>query len=322
MTRRLVGRLCACVIAFALAGCGESPPAARDGSPAGPYRLTLTLTPPVPVVTQDTQLELRLTRSTDDTPVSDLQIVHERALHTFIVARDFTSFAHLHHEDFSPWTDADRAAGRFRFPYRFPAAGDYRIVSEFVHRDRAFSKRFDVQVGRATRGTRAPVDLSRERLVDGYRVVLRASPEKPVAGHETELVFELSRDGKPVTNLALWLGAEVHLAIWREDGEQFGHSHSYTPAMARMMAAMQGHRMDATHSAAMMLKMMATPAQLVYPGPEVPVRHVFPTTGRYRLFMQCAPGGAALVVPFVLDVQADDGAADTTLRSIVPGAAP
>lgn len=309
----------------ALAGCGEAPPAARIGTPDGPYRLALSLSPPAPPPATEALLEFTLTQGPAQAPVTDPQIVHERALHTFIVARDFTSFAHLHHEDYTPRTDAEREGGRFRFPYVFPHAGDYRVVSEFVHRDRAWSKRFDLRIGEVEAATApAAADLARERRVGPYTATLAVSPAVPVAGHEAELVVTLARDGRPVENLALWLGAETHVAIWREDGEQFGHTHSYTSAMARMMAAMQSHRMDAAHTAAMMLEMMKLPATLEYPGPRVPVRHTFPTAGRYRLFFQLAPGGESLVLPFALDVVVDDGRVDTRVESIVKlaGAAP
>lgn len=307
------------LLVAALAGCDAAPPAVHLGTPAGPYRLAMTLTPAAPVPAAPAQIALTLTQEPAHTPVADPQIVHERALHTFIVARDFSSFAHLHHEDFAPRTDAERSAGVFHFPYVFPHAGDYRVVSEFVHRDRAWSKRFDLRIGGRTAPPAAPAaaDLARERRVGTYVATLSVSPAQPVAGHEVELVVTLARDDRPVSDLKLWLGAETHLALWREDGAHFGHSHSYTPAMARMMEAMQSHRMDAAHSAAMMLEMMKLPATLEYPGPRVPVRHTFPAPGRYRLFFQFAPGGESLVLPFALDVAADDGRLDTHIDSIV-----
>lgn len=304
-------------LAALLAGCGEEPPAALIGAPDGPYRLSLALSPAAPMPGADTRLRFTVTHGAAQQPVSDLQIVHERALHTFIVARDFSSFAHLHHEDHAPRTDEDIAAGRFEFPYRFPHDGHYRVVSEFVHRDRSWSRRFDLAVGRGGTDTAAAADLSRTRRVGNYSATLTSSPAEPVAGHEAELVLELTGDGEPVTDLALWLGAEVHIAIWREDGEHFGHTHSYTPEMARMMAA----HADGTHSAAMMMTMMAAPARLVYPGPRVPARHVFPTPGTYRLFCQLAPGGESVVFPFAVSVVADDGNVDTRVESIVPLAA-
>ena len=70
------------------------------GRPGGPYQLTLTLDPPVPRAGADTSLSFRLTKARSGLPVADLQVAHERLIHNFIVAHDFSSFAHIHHEDF------------------------------------------------------------------------------------------------------------------------------------------------------------------------------------------------------------------------------
>ena len=39
-----------------------------------------------------------------------------------------------------------------------------------------------------------------------------------------------------MTDLALYLGSELHGAVWRDDGRYFGHLHSYTPKMAAVLA--------------------------------------------------------------------------------------
>ena len=265
-----------------------------------------------------TQLAFQVTRTQDGVPVGDLQRVHERYLHTFIVARDFSSFAHIHHEDFATLADADRAAGRFQFDYRFPQAGVYRIVSEFTHRDRSWTKQFDFPVGHPGATPPVEIDPAREQSVGEYRARLAVSPAQPVAGHEAELVFELSRNGQPVRDLQLLLGAETHVAIWKLDGTQFGHTHSYTPRMAEMMARMAGHQMSAEHSAAMMLQMMSLPQELVYPGPRVPARHTFPEAGNYVLFAQFAPGGQPLHFRFLLHVAEAVAGEPTALETIVP----
>lgn len=304
---------------LALAGCGDAP-APLEGRPEGPYRLLLTLDPSPPVPGRDTRFTFQVSRTADRTPVADLQRIHERYLHTFIVARDFSSFAHLHHEDFVPLTAEDLAHGTFRFSYRFPQAGAYRVQSDFTHRDRSWSKQFDVAVGAPGPSPVVALDAAREQGVGDYRARLATSPEVPVAGQEAELVFTLSKNHEPVQNLQLLLGAEVHVAVWRLDGTQFGHTHSYTPQMAAMMAQMAGHTMSPEHSAAMMLKMMSLPATLEYPGPVVPVRHTFPEPGDYVLFAQFAPGGKDTTFRFMLHV-APGGGESPPLRSIVVPAA-
>lgn len=301
-----------------LAACGEETPAVREGVPAGPYRLTLAFEPADPQPGATTQVTLTLTRTATGEPVRDLQIVHERALHTFIVARDFSAFAHLHQEDFAPAGAAPDARGRFTFPYVFPHAGPYRILSEFTHRDRTWTQQFEFDVGTFEPLASPQIDLARERDVEGYRARLGVAPVQPVAGHEAELVLELSRGDAPVTDLQLLLGAEVHVASWRSDGAHFGHTHSYTPQMAAMMRDMAGH--PGGHSAAMMLKMMSAPTTLVYPGPRIPIRITFPEPGIYHLFLQCAPGGRSVVFPFQVEVAAYREGMPTAFESIVPDA--
>lgn len=304
--------------ALAVVGCSEHPgPSAREGLPRGPYQLSLSLAPDPPPVGVPVDFTFRLRHTASQTPVSDLQIVHERALHTFVVAEDFSSFAHVHQEDLAPRGAEDVAAGTFRFPYVFPAPGPYRVVSEFTHRDRAWVKTFRISVGGiATTAPMPAPDYARQKQIDGITGVLRTSPAQPIAGHETELVLALTRDGTPVGDLALLLGSEVHAALWRRDGQHFGHAHSHTPEMAAMMKDMAEH--PGRHSAAMMIAMMSKPARLVYRGPEIPLRYTFPTPGDYQLFLQCAPGGRPHVFPFTLHVDPWTAESDTHIESIVP----
>ncbi|MCS6924706.1 MAG: hypothetical protein NZ578_02270 [Candidatus Binatia bacterium] len=253
----------------------------------------------------------------------DLQILHERVLHTFIVSSDFATFAHMHHEDFFPLTPHDLATATFRYPYVFPQAGEYLIAGEFTRKDRSWTKQFRVRVEGEPPAGRLEANLRRQQIVGTYTVSLALSPDPPVAGHEVELVIRLTRDGAPVTNLEPYLGTEVHMATWRLDGEHFGHQHTYTPEMAAMMVMMRNHASDPDHMAAMMVRLMRTPARQVYVGPELPVHHVFPAPGTYVLFFECAPGGVPLVTSFMVEVVPYEEGRDTTVQSIVtPGVAP
>lgn len=288
------------------------------GQPDGPYRLELSVDPPQPRAGQRVSLTYRIVEAKTQQPLADLQVLHERVLHTFIVSRDLRIFAHTHHEDFFPLTAQDLTAATFHYPHVFPQAGDYFVVGEFTHRDRSWIKRFTLTVAGETAPSK-PVkeDLRRDKSFGPYRVSLRTSPDPPVVGHEVELVCHLTRDGTPVTNLGLYLGTEVHLAAWRLDGEHFGHQHTYTPEMAAMMAMMRDHTSDPRHRARMMVQMMRSPAKQVYKGPDVPVHHVFPAPGIYKLFFEYAPGGQVLVTDFMVKVAEYDEGIDTTMHSIV-----
>lgn len=228
-------------------------------------------------------------------------------LHSFVVSRDLRHFAHTHHEDFAPLRPQDIAAATFRYPHVFPSAGAYRIVAEFTHRDRTWLKRFDFVVGEAGAGEPAALVPRRESIAGGYRFLLSVDPDLPVAGRRAELVCRIETvAGEPVTDLAMVLGSETHLATWRSDGEHFGHEHPWTPEMAAMMQAMEdraGLAADGGDAVAAMMMRMAGSGTQHFHGPEVPLRHIFPEPGIYKLFLDLAPGGRRTVADFVLRVE-------------------
>lgn len=299
-----------------LFGCHSPTETVLVGRPSGPYRLELALAPAQPQAGIETMLTYRLTDSATQKPVHDLQVLHERVVHTFIVSKDFRSFAHTHHEDFFPLTPQDLEAASFRFPYFFPQTGDYLIAAEFTHKDRSWVKQFSLNVEGKTS---PPVeeDLRREKTFGQYQVALSTSPSQPVAGYETELVCHFTKDGAPVTDLKLYLGTEVHMASWRIDGEHFGHQHPYTPEMAAMMTMMKDHTSDPDHMARMMVQMMRGPAKQVYSGPDLPVHHIFPAPGIYKVYFESAPGGKPFVADFMVKVVEYEEGMDTTVHSIV-----
>lgn len=303
---------------LALAGCAEHRESPLEGRPGGPYRLTLSLDPPDPSPGQETLLIWQLTYTRSGKPVQDLQVAHERLIHNFIVNLDFSSFAHIHHEDFNTVTDGDLAEASLRFPYRFPKAGHYRIVSEFAHQNRSWTKHFDIEIGVATtiHKTAALAGISHS---GAYAATLQTSPEIPVAGYETDLILTLERAGEPVTDLTLYLGSELHGAVWREDGRYFGHLHSYTPRVAAIIQMAHDRYADPQtrggQIAQMMVQLMCMESELVFPGPTLPIRYVFPEPGRYHVFLQLAPGGETRVFPFTVDVTPFADGTDTSVHS-------
>ena len=300
-----------------LSGCWGGEDTRLVARPAGPYQLTLDLGSTPPQAGQETTLTFHLTHTKTQEPVADLQILHERALHTFIVSRDLSTFAHTHHEDYIPLTDQDLQRARFHFPYTFPKAGQYLIVNEFTHKDRSWTKHFTVIITGESGPPPTP-DFRQEKQFGSYRVALRTSPSPPIAGHEVEIVCHLtSAEGIPVRNLGLYLGTEVHMASWRLDGEHFGHQHTYTSEMARFMEGMRGHSMSSDQMARLMVQLMRRPAKQEYFGPDVPLHHVFPTAGVYKVFLELAPNGEYLSVDFLVTVAEYTDDADTTIHSIL-----
>ena len=116
---------CAVVVAalvIALAGCGDDAPALIEGRPGGPYVMTLHSEPSVLQPGTPARLTTRLSHRSNAAPVENLQVLHERVVHNFLVNLDFSSFAHIHHEDFATLTSADLSAAQLSFPYTFQSA--------------------------------------------------------------------------------------------------------------------------------------------------------------------------------------------------------
>jgi hypothetical protein len=292
-----------------LAGAGCKPhgetAAVIVGEPAGPYRATLALEPARPRPEEPTRVTIQILDARTSQPVTGLQVLHERMLHTFVVSRDLRHFAHTHHEDFAPLRPQDTASATFHYPHVFPSAGAYQIVAEFTHRDRTWIKRFDFVVGEVGASEPPVLVPRRVSITGGYRFALSVDPDPPVAGRVVELVCRIdTAAGEPVTDLAMVLGSEAHLATWRSDGRDFGHEHPWTPEMAAMLQAMQDRAgtdgSDAGSMAAMMMRMGS--GEQRYHGPEIPLRHVFSDPGLYKVFLDVAPGGQRMVADFVLRV--------------------
>ncbi len=285
-----------------LAAC-TSEQAAIEGLPSGPLRLTLAMDPPAPMAGETPTLAFHLSHTATKKPVVDLQVIHERVMHNFIVARDFSSFAHIHHEDFNALDKRDLDSATFRFPYTFPRPGRYRIVTEFTHRDRTWAKHFDVDVRGSVTG---PAPIPKPRYVDrqeAYQADLHVASIPLIAAQEVDLTVRLTRDRLPIRDLKLYLGSEAHVALWRTDGAHFGHTHAYTSAMAKLSRHLR-EAPDAESMSRMMAAMMSTPAQLEFPGPEIPLKYRFPAPGLYVVFVQLAPGGKPRVFDFVVEVGA------------------
>ena len=290
-----------------LTACDQQESLPITGSPSGPYHMTVRTLPSLPIAGQETIITTQLSYAKNGEPVVDLDILHQRLVHNFITQLDFTAFAHIHNEDFSPLTDIQKATGTLSFPYTFPSNGNYRMVSEFTHQKRSWTKHFDISVGE----NNAPSALLEEKIshssvIGDYHARLSYPDEKLMEKKSTVLEILISKKNVPVNNLKLHLGSEAHVAIWRTDGKNFGHTHSYTPKMRELMDAMKHDDQMGSHSRkamrSLMYKVMSTPEELMFKGPIIPLLHTFPETGIYKIFIECAPDGLPIVFDFTVDV--------------------
>jgi hypothetical protein len=109
----------------------------------------------------------------------------------------------------------------------------------------------------------------------GRRVALCLTPATPRAGRELQLQFSLSRDGRPIDDLGLFLGAAGHCVIVHEDTQTIVHTHP--------------HRLTA-----------AAPPPA---GPDVTFQAVLPKSGRYKVWAQFEHEGEIITSSFVFDVE-------------------
>ena len=204
--------------------------------------------------------ELRFTiEGADGHSVTEFDELHERRMHLIVVRRDGTGFRHLH-----PEMGAD---GTWTVPVSFGRPGVYRAFADFSVDGEQETLAGDLFVSGGEFEARpfpAPQEVD---STAGYEVHLEAGD--PVAGEHSELSFAVSRDGRPVDDLAPYLGAKGHLVALREGDLAFLHVHPEEGSGAASEIVF-----DAT----------------------------FPTAGRYRLYLQFRHEGAVRTAEFTVEV--------------------
>jgi hypothetical protein len=204
--------------------------------------------------------ELRFSIEEGGAPVTDFDELHERRLHLIVVRRDGAGFRHLH-----PEMDA---AGTWNVPIEFDEAGVYRAFADFSVDGEQQTLATDLFVSGGEFEAR-PFPAPRPVAVtDGYEVRLQAG--EATAGEPDALTFTVSRDGRPVTDLAPYLGAKGHLVALREGDLAFLHVHPQ-----------EGHEVAAE---------------------EIAFEAAFPTAGRYRLYLQFKHEGVVRTAEFTVVV--------------------
>lgn len=249
----------------------EQPPHPSDGhhsqGPAGPpgglqvaqdgYRLQ-------PLTTGLSTQAARTVRfrilGPDDAVVTSYAPTHEKLLHLIVVRRDLTGFQHLH-----PTLEPD---GTWSVPVRVAAAGQYRILADFLPAGRTSALTLGVDV--AAPGDFQPRPLpaaSRTTTADGYTVTVEGDL---VPGTSSRLTMTVTKGGRPVTDLQPYLAAYGHLVALREGDLAYLHVHpDGAPGDGR------------THA-----------------GPGIVFYAEVPSAGSYRLFLDFRHGGVVRTAAF------------------------
>ncbi len=189
--------------------------------------------------------------------VSDFDLEHEREMHLIVVRRDLSGYQHLH-----PRRSAD---GTWSVALRLPEAGVHRAFADFTRDGRSYTLATDLFASGPFTARPLPAPTPIDEAGD-YRAELSAAGVEP--GESAGIAYDLSRDGRPLTGVEPYLGADGHLVALREGDLAFLHAHpedSDTPSRIRFAAEL-------------------------------------PSAGRYRLFMQFRHDGAVRTVAHTLEV--------------------
>ncbi len=156
------------------------------------------------------------------------------------------------------------ADGTWSVPLTLPEPGVYRAFADFSVGGRPLTLGADLTAPGNLEFAPLP-DPTSVAYVEGYEVALDFG--LPTAGAESSLTFRITRQRQDIEELEPYLGALGHLVALREGDLAFLHVH---PTGGR--------------------------------GPRVTFHAVFPSIGRYRLFLQFAHAGRVRTAAFTLEV--------------------
>jgi hypothetical protein len=229
------------------------------------------------------------TRSPGPQPKDNFLLDHGKVMHLYAIRWPEMDVAfHLH----------PAQVGEREFRDALPALppGHYQLYGDVVHQSgfpETLVTTVDVPAGMAGRTLDAddasavagPVSTGEMgtsfKLPDGYTMVWD-EPAALVAKEAYGFRFRLvDRAGKPAADMQPYLGMGGHAAFVKTDGTVFAHTHPEgSAAMADVMLANESMGVPA-------MAEMATPAKIAA---EVTFPYGFPTSGRYRIFIQMKHG--------------------------------
>jgi len=239
---------------------------------------------------------------------------HGKLLHLFLVGESsvggIPAFAHLHPE----------ADGDGRFVTRLPSlpSGSYRVFTELAHAA-GFTQTLTNRVALSGLG---PASLDRDSawspampdaasravsMDDGITVELETGPLR--AAQPSVLIARARRVNGSPAPLQPYLRMLGHAALQRDDGAVFAHLHpagSLSMAAARVFAAKLGGEAGAQASDANCGDLEAVPpaeAAALGSSGEVRFPYVFPSAGRYFVWIQVRVDGLVRTAPFVVTVE-------------------
>jgi len=240
------------------------------------YFLDLKTIPSAAKAGSRVRLELLVRDPDSKQPVRDFAVVHDKRFHLFVISQDLEDFAHIH-----PEQDDD---GVWTIEHTLSRPGYYRVYSDFFPIGGTPQVLARTLATAAHNGDLSPAiprltpDTNLVKNADGTTVQLSVLPPTIIAGRTVKLQYQLSENGKPVTDLEPYLAAWGHTLVLSEDALEYVHGHpiEYLP-------------LDATD---------------VKGGPTITFDATFPKPGRYRLWTQFKRRGTVSTTSFTVEATA------------------
>ncbi|AGH47737.1 hypothetical protein SKP52_20355 [Sphingopyxis fribergensis] len=230
------------------------------------------------------ELVIAFTDKMTGQPVTQFDEELARELHLLATDSAFSTFVHEHPE--KPGPD-----GRFRIEVRFPKAGLYHVYADVMPKGLGQQVvRFDVPVDveKTPVAQQSPPVAAAEGSDGPYSIELDAAALR--AGAENMIALTILKDGRPATDLGLYLGVPAHAVFVSTDDLGYVHAHAMAdaPKGGHHAHGQHAHGSHADPGAAIPAKLMLHAAP--------------PRAGRYALWIQFMGGGEVRTVPFVVTV--------------------
>ena len=213
--------------------------------------------------------------------ISELEIVHEKPMHLFMVSQDLSQYFHEHPEK--------QADGTYKLKgFKYPNGGRFKIYIDFRpegEEDQTVES-FVVEVeGERRDEVELQPDKEFEKTVGGLRVSMK--PNIDLVKHK-DIMFHFqafdAQTNKPVTDLQNYLGEKAHFVIIRKGLGRFVHAHPMSPKKE-------------------MNSNMRMPDLGDDPESKVVAMTKFPNSGIYKMFAQFKRNDKVITVPFVFEVK-------------------
>lgn len=211
--------------------------------------------------------------------LTDFETVHEKKCHLMLVSADYQDYQHIHPK-------LDKAGNFTMCNVAFKRPGLYYVFFDVTPEgSKQIVKRFDFQV----QGQGTPLVMKADmtpKKVAGVDVQLLTEPAQLAAG-DSKLVFRLSQNGKPVTDLKPLMGAMGHVLALGPAGKPFLHIHPLESHEGKDHQEMKGMN----HGSGA-LQVAGT----------VSFHASFPKAGLYKIWGQFLRNNQEFIVPFTVQV--------------------